>query len=56
MILYPPHFKKWGGFVPPVPPPATPMTGAPKAMIRDLLDNCYDDPDFDIEEVWEELE
>ena len=31
-------------------------TNAPKAMIRDLLDNCYDDPDFDVEEVWEELE
>ena len=26
-------------------------TGAPKAMIQDLLDNCYDDPEFDVEEV-----
>ena len=26
MILYPPHFKKWGGFDPPVPPQWRPWT------------------------------
>ena len=31
-------------------------TGTPKSIVQDYLDNCYEDPEFTLFEVWRELE